>query len=480
MSEPDTLDDAQPASPSAANPAWGRGLFVAGVAGVAGLQVYFLSSAEVRDPLHLPIGLAILFLATLPGLLWAKRGRASLPVFEILMLTTANAYALPLLNGHQELIFYIPEDVTAAGWAVLAYQVAAIAVYELTSGRPSTHPFWRDDVITGDMGKWLTYGMALNTAFVIASTFFDVIPHQIFSVLRAVFFGIGIICTFICSRRLGQGELSAGERTFFFANVLLQCVGMISTLFVVGAVSLLLLAFVGYVSSSGRVPVVMCGCTLLLVATLHHGKAEMRALYWQDERRTPALSELPDFFTQWLRFGTDFSTDDETSGKATSKLIERTSLFHIMCLVVSVTPAQQPFMSGETYKDIPYQFVPRLLWPDKPLGHVSTSKLSVYYGLQTEEDTEKTTIGFGMVTEAYANFGFYGVIVVGALLGFVIKKLKKWSEDSPLFSYGGLVVVLFLAWSFQTEFTLSIWLASLYQACLAVLLVPFTLRRIFG
>lgn len=457
--------------------AWGENMFLAGVAGLIAAEVYFGSIAEVRAPIHLQLGLFILFLAALPALLWAKRGRASLPAFETLMLTGANTYAFPLLTGHQEMLTYIPEDVTTAAWAVITFQVVAILVYEFTPARVWNSPFWRDEVITQNLGRWLTRGIALNTGYVIISTFTDWVPFQFESVLRAIFFGIGIICTFITSRRLGSGELTPGEQIFFTANLFIQCIVTMSTLYLVGSVSLLLLTLLGYVSSSGKLPLVVAGLVLLTFAVLHNGKSEMRAKYWETDHVQPTVMELPAFFSEWIHAGLDFSNDPEKRSKMTKKLIERTSLFHIVCLVTSITPSAQPFMEGETYADIPAQFVPRFFWPEKPLGHVSTSKLSVYYGLQSEEDTLKTTIGFGLIAEGYANFGFYGVAGVAAFLAFFIKKVQGWAQESPLFSYGGLTVVILLAWSFQVEFTLSIWLASLYQACFAVLLLPFLLSR---
>lgn len=455
-------------------------MFVLGAAALVAAEFYFAFVAEVRAPIHLQLGMVMLFLSALPSLLWAKRGRASLPVFETLMLTTANTYAIPLLTGHQELMTYIPEDITTAAYAVITFQIAAIVVYELTRGRASTHSFWREEVISQDLGRLLTGGLILNTSYVVISTFTDWVPPNAESVLRAVFFGLGIICTFITSRRLGSGLLSHGERVFFIVNLLVQCIVMMATLFLVGAVSLLLLALVGYVSSSGKLPIIAAAAALLALAVLHNGKAAMRAKYWESERIRPSITQLPDFYSEWIHHGLDFSEDEQTGTKVTRKLIERTSLFQMVCLVVSTTPSQQPYLDGDTYKDIPAQFVPRPLWAGKPLGHVSNSKLSVYYGLQTEEGTQTTTIGFGMIAEAFANFGFVGVAGIGALLAFAFKKVQCWASESPLFSYGGLIVVILLAWSFQVEFTLSIWLASFYQACLAAIVLPFALRKIVG
>lgn len=462
------------------SPRWGKHMFTAGIVVVAAVEIYFGVNSQARTQIHLLLGLAIIFLGFLPMLIWAKKGQASLPVFETLMLTGVNTYALPLLNGHKELINYSDESITTSATGILLFQAVAIATYQLTSGQPRLGRFWREEVISRDIGRWLMYGMALNTLYIFLSTFTTLIPDSIGSVLRAVFFGVGIICTFITSRRLGQGELTQSERMFFFVNIGIQCIGMLSTLFLVTVISLLLLTLVGYVSSSGRVPLVLTAGTVFLLAILHSGKSAMRDKYWEgDDHRMPTISELPAFFSNWFQHGLD-RTEGKEKDRLTSKLIDRTSLFHIMCLVVDATPAKQPYLNGETYRDIPAQFVPRFFWPDKPLGHASTSRLSVYYGLQTEEETYKTTIGFGMLTEAYSNFGFFGLGGIAVLLAFWFKKIQCWAAGGPLLSYGGILLIILLAWSFQVEFTLSIWLASLYQACVAVLGVPMLVRKFFG
>jgi len=88
----------------------------------------------------------------------------------------------------------------------------------------------------------------------------------------------------------------------------------------------------------------------------------------------------------------------------------------------------------------------------------------------------RTTIGFGLLAEAYANFGFLGLAGLGVFFGFILKKAQCWAAESPMLSGGGLLIVILLAWSFQTEFTLSMWLASFYQASIAILVVPYVLR----
>jgi hypothetical protein len=456
-----------------------RRMSAAVVVSLVATEAYFFCTADVRTPLHLQLGLSMILLAFVPVWRWAKRGTTSLPVFEVLLFTTANTYAFPLLNGHEDLLRYPLDDVTQAALQVILFQISAVMVHAWVPTHRGRGPFWQNEIVGPSLGRWLEHGMTISTGYVLMGTFTDWIPSGVGSVLRAAFFGIGILSTFIASRRFGQGLLTAGEKFMFFANLAVQSVAIGATLVLVGAISTILLALVGYVSASGRVPAVLAALVFGLLAILHNGKSAMRTQYWTPhEQRRPALGALPSFYAEWMREGLSFS-DDESFGKnkMTAKLIERTSLFHILCLVVSNSPQPNPYLEGETYGHIPGQFVPRILWPEKPPGHVSTSRLCVYYGLQTEEETARTTIGFGMLAEAYANFGFFGVIGIAAFLAALLKKISGYAEGGPLLSYGGVLMVILLAWSFQVEFTLSLWLSSLYQACLAVLGLCFVLRK---
>jgi hypothetical protein len=201
----------------------------------------------------------------------------------------------------------------------------------------------------------------------------------------------------------------------------------------------------------------------------------MREKYWNNNTPLPTIVQMPEFFSEWIGDGLESAPAGEDPAEKHS-ILDRTSLIQILCLVVSKTPDHLPYLNGVTYAQIPGQFVPRFFWPGKPAGHISTYTLSIYYGLQNEEDTQKTTIGFGLLTEAYANYGLFGVGMIGFIFGVAFKKFCGWAADSPILSYPGMVMIVLMAWSFQDEMPLSMWLSSLYQACLVVCAVPFVLR----
>ena len=244
----------------------------------------------------------------------------------------------------------------------------------------------------------------------------------------------------------------------------------------IGTISLIGIALLGYLSGGKRIPWAVIGVTFAVMAVLHTGKTQMREKYWDQQYPAPSMTQLPAFFTEWVQIGLQPTSGGKT---VSQKMLERTSLMHILCLIIDCSPAKQDYLYGKTYGYVLPQLVPRLLWPDKPRSHIATYELAVYYGLQTVEDTNATTIAFGLLTEAYANFGLYGAVLLGATWGFWLKKLQIWSMFSPMFSFAGLLMVLLTAWAFNAELTMAAWVSSLEQAVLVVLGLPMIARSLF-
>jgi hypothetical protein len=459
-----------------------RRLFRLGLAVAAGTLGYFGFTNDVADPLHLYLGVAIVTLAFLPALRWAQAGRYRFPVFEVFMLTTATAYALPLLNGHGELARYAPGAVTGGGLLVVLHQLAAMAAYYGVGARPGRGQFWTEELISEHSLSFLRVGMLLCTAHTYVNLFTDLIPYDLAGPLRAVFSGFGIISSFVMARFWGQGRLRLGDRMLLALLLAAQIWMNVSSLVMITGISTLLLALLGYMSGGRRLPLLLLLPAVALIGILHNGKSEMRRRYWNDERvgqKQVPLATTPAFYAEWLSAGLARPADTAQS-KASATLIERASLFHIVCLVVSRTPESQPHLDGQTYTYIPGQFVPRFFWPQKPVGHIATHTIGIYYGLIDREGTDRTTVAIGLLAEAYANFGYAGGALIGAFMGLFFRKLTGWAADSPMFSPGGLLLVVLMAWSFQTELTLSIWLSSMFQAVVSVVALPFGIKRFFG
>ncbi len=455
----------------------GRKLFNTGLLLLAAVLLYLTYSAQVDEPEHLILGLVMFTLSVVPSLMWARNGGSRFPVFETIMILCANAYALPVLNAREQLEAYSAAVITRGCVAVILYQGSAILVYVVTHGVPGRSRFWRESIITSQIERLVVYGLISSTAYMWVSTFTDWIPIDLGSVLRAVFFGIGILCTFVSTQRWGRGDMNQTEKIVLLCTLIPQLILMSVGLLLIIPLSLIGIALLGYLSGGKRIPWLVVGLTFALLAILHTGKTKMRTKYWDEGYPPPTFTQLPAYFAEWIDDGLQPTSGNKTVSR---KLLERTSLMHILCLIVDYTPARQDYLYGKTYTYVLPQLIPRLFWPDKPRSHIATYELGIYYGLQDEEATNSTTIAFGLLTEAYANFGLYGAVLLGVFWGFWLKKLQIWSTFSPMFSFAGLLMVLLTAWSFNSELTMAAWVSSLEQAVLVVLGLPMIMRSIFG
>jgi hypothetical protein len=298
------------------------------------------------------------------------------------------------------------------------------------------------------------------------------IPRELFGTLRAIFFGIGTISLFIQARLWGENRLDLVGRCLVVANVIVQMAFTFHSLLLIRGLTILLIALLGYFSTARRLPWLVIACTLPIIAILHNGKYKMRDAYWSESARAPTLSTLPAFYTEWFQYG----LAAQRGGSRTALLFERASLLQIVCYVVDSVPARTPPLSGDTYWLIPPQVIPRFLWPSKPSPNDSVKLLSVRLGILTPEQAEHTSIAYGLIAEAMANFGLWGVAGMAVVLGWFLRWVGLGTAHKPTLSPAGLFRILCLAWCLSAETTLVVWLSSFYQACIAVFLPLFAWR----
>jgi len=258
------------------------------------------------------------------------------------------------------------------------YQLAAFIAYSAVPGWPRLTAFWVEEIISERFSPFLNYGLTATTVYNVVSTFwhdllFDHLPAESEGILRAAFFGLGIICTFILCRRWGLGQLQRGERGLVVLNLAVQFIVVSASLLLIVGISTVVLAMLGYVSGSRRLPVAGLAAIVAVIAVLHNGKATMREKYWAPDAKGIEIGGLPAYYAEWVSYG--LQRDEASKRNTAAKLFDRTSLFQIICLVVDRTPSKQPYLGGETYANIPGQFIPRFFWPNKPVAHASTYRL---------------------------------------------------------------------------------------------------------
>ena len=136
-------------------------------------------------------------------------------------------------------------------------------------------------------------------------------------------------------------------------------------------------------------------------------------------------------------------------------------------------------MYGETYAILPQVIVPRIFNSSKIRTTEGTHMISVHYKLQTYEQTLTTSISWGLLPEAYANFGLAGCAGLAIVLGWGYGKVCRWSINAPILSAQSLFSILMITFALQTEWTASVYVAALYQSSIVVggIVICFTKKR---
>jgi hypothetical protein len=104
-------------------------------------------------------------------------------------------------------------------------------------------------------------------------------------------------------------------------------------------------------------------------------------------------------------------------------------------------------------------------------------RLGIHFGLVDPDSPFKVSIAFGMISEAYLNFGFIGPPLLGLITGLFFKRAALLSQNVPQLSALGLLMILLTAWSFQAEFVLATWLSSIFQAAVVCIGLPLAYRK---
>jgi hypothetical protein len=171
-------------------------------------------------------------------------------------------------------------------------------------------------------------------------------------------------------------------------------------------------------------------------------KGEYRQVAWQGNasflNRIVLWFEMPSQVIQ-TTFTGDVPTNVQTLVRQS---MVRFDFFHNFEWVHRMTPSVVPYYNGSTYSYLLYGWIPRAVWPDKPMAQNSHVQLEVDYGLVAANQSSGATIGIGQISEAYANFDWLGVVIVLALQGMIFAILGEILNGPE--SQGGRAIYLWI------------------------------------
>lgn len=414
-------------------------------------------------------------LAIIPLLRWFNKGGVGFPCFEILCLTIIPTEALPILINSIELQCFSSSTLRKAAIIVIAFQCALLGGHMWRGPSPTASPFFTEPLAKYRISDSVLLLFACATLYTFTTAFYWPPPPAIAGPIHGVTTGISIVSVYILEHRSSTASISHRSRLIFYALTMLQCSILPLGLIMMESMLLASILVLSHCINARKIPWVLIACLTAITTVLHAGKAGMRDKYWAEERRglRPSISEVPAFYSEWIGYGLDkiWHQSNEAETVDNNTLLKRASLFQMLCLVVEKSPDSRPFLDGETYADILPQLVPRFFWSAKPQIHKTTHRLGIYYDIQDEYDVQTTTIGFGFIAEAWANFGLFGCITIGFALGYLHKAVWSATQQCEHLSPAGVLMIAFTAFSIETGQTLAVWLSSTIQALLALLIL---------
>lgn len=443
----------------------GRGQAI--TAGLA-LTVYVAYRMLFPDPdvglLRTALASGVILLGAVPALGFLWHGyRESIPLFALSGLFYSATFGLPALSELADTYRPAEPQMEYTLWLVLAGLLCVHLGYYLLGGRLFAHvpPFRFRYPISNE--RWTMLGWWFEGLYLLwraATIEFGLSIGTVDQLVLALgWCGKGILCY-----NLFAGRTSTPAKLLLLAIILPLEIG---DRLVSGALAQLMLFSVCcalvYVYVRKRLPVAFMLSAGLVFVVLNPVKGQYRAMAWSGQMTDATAMEKAEMF---LVCAYDHYTSPKpSSGTTAENLIIRLDHFGTTAAIVDSTPSSIPYAGGATYLPLLYSWIPRLLWPGKPVATLAND-WGRRYGFLASTDFD-TSYNLPWLAEFYMNFGPLGVLMGMGMIGVVFRflaarlcsgeagpvevvmalplMLQLWFAESNLALMWGSMVTLFVA-----------------------------------
>lgn len=419
----------------ASSPTRGRILVVYGLAVLAYALVFTFWQAEpVPTQVHIA---AVVVAATclIPMALWYAHGRQGLPMFELVCLSYAIQFSTPVYTQENWIIIYsevVPLSSSGLFEVLLFVEMGVIALMLGYYGGHRSRLFRALPEIDLPMDRsrrWVYMLGALilggTIALLKAINWEPLESNTLNAIVRLAANQLDIAIILLTYEVYVHPASRVGVSLLLYASVAVAFViGLLTGLLENAFVPVLILLIATW-QARRRIPWpgLAIGITLYLI--LNPAKFEYRNQTWYSGSK-PGISQRLGLWTDLIGERVDELLSLDAAGNNEDNLrqaLARFDLVHKFTWVRLLTPAIQPYYRGETYRYFLYAYIPRALWLGKPLASASGERLDLDYRLKLEWQT--STIGIGLLPEAYANFGPIGILVIMACQGLLFALFGK-------------------------------------------------------
>lgn len=433
-------------------------------------------------------GLLVSACALLPSYLWCSGQVRGLPIWPLSCAGSLVTYGIQLLAAYTRFRGVSSDAIWNAALTVSGFLLIGTMVWRFWATRPSVRPasclMIRAEEVTGILLGFVAFGAVYtmgNTA-----GWVDFLSGGVSTAVRGFMRGPTAFAVFVLGMRWGDKSLRPSQVAWFLSLVVFYLVADASSLYLISCIATGLMVLIGYAIGRRTVPWAMIAVFVLLFGAMHLGKGEMRKEYWGEDRsERPTLKpwQYPAFFAEWARCSMDAAVKGRAGGgEEPESLLERANTIYLLLQAQEMSPSEVPFLHGATYAIIPGSVIPRIFWARKVSPHDSTTMLNVHYGNQTWEEAQVTSIGWGMLNEAYANFGYAGCVALAVLLGTFYGLVTRWSVGFSSTSMRTFIGIFTMSFAIQTEMSAAVYISAYLQGLVALWVAVriFAIRHSLG
>jgi hypothetical protein len=450
------------------------------------LMAVAIGTANQKDPGVTAAGGLLALVAVWPLYLWLLGSSHGLPIWPVFSLATGVTYALPMIQNAESLSGYSATEIIMGGITTIGFIVLGTVVWlSLTSRMPKAPR----SVLMIEQAHSVRYLLL----FIGAGILFGVnqitnwfhFPGNTMPVARGVANSLNTMGLFVLAYYHGRGMLNRRDLVLFVAGAVATMLMNMTSLMLAQAIVPAGMIIFGYMLGSNKVPWRVLLITFVAMSLLHPGKYEMRRLYWSGEEQVRPLTllTLPQFYFDWFNYGLQevgglagLATGPKEEEEDSTSVFERSGNLHMLLLVQKKTPDEVPYFNGATYAPIPRLLIPRFLDDAKGISHAGNIMLTVNYGLQTIEQTQSTSIGWGLLPEAYANFGYLGIAGLAVVLALFYGWITNLTVGVPMTSLRFVLGLLIMAAATRAD-TMGIFITTQFQGVVGVSVAAMVLMR---
>jgi len=199
---------------------------------------------------------------------------------------------------------------------------------------------------------------------------------------------------------------------------------------------------------------------IVIFALFQPVKNNYRALTWNTNEAIGGFSGALERVSYWVPAFETFVSDPFASEQAVSATTQRVSGLLQLAHMIDWVPSKIPYKYGEGFSSTFTSFVPRFLWPEKPLSTVLYDRYAIDFGYVDWSQVTSTTTGMLLVEEGYWDFGYLGTFLYAAIFGLTIKVLFHNSRANATRT---VITLSFSAAIFQVLYALTTFIASLFS-----------------